>query len=77
MPTPEPSPGFKRAQRAALFGARAGLAGGFAVFSADVAGVFVPRQHVWWAYGLVGGTTVMVFWWVWGRVFKNIGLVVR
>jgi len=27
--------------------------------------------------GLVGGAMVMVCWWCWGRVFRNVGLVVK
>ena len=77
MPSPEPSHGFKRLQRATLFGARAGLTGGFAVLSADVAGTLVPRQHVWWTYGIVGGTMAMLLWWAWGRLFKKSGFVVE
>jgi hypothetical protein len=56
---------------------RAGLSGGFAAISADLASLILARQHAWWACGVVGGTMVMVYWWVWGRIFKNVGLTVE
>ena len=77
MPKPEPSPGFKRLQRAALRAARAGLSGGFAVISTKGAVMLTPAQHTRWVYPLVGGTMVMLYWWVWGKIFKNVGLVVE
>ena len=58
-------------------GARAGLSAAFAVISADLALMLVPRQHAWWACGVVAGTMVMVYWWVWGRIFRNVGLVLK
>jgi hypothetical protein len=77
MSTPEPSPGFKCLQKVSLRAARAGLSGGFAVITADLAWLLVPRQHAWWACGVVGGTMVMVYWWVWGKIFKNVGLTAK
>lgn len=77
MPTAEPSPGYKRLQKAALLGARAGLSGGFAVISAEAASFFVPAPYAWLVYAVTGGTMALVYWWVWGRVFKNVGLVVK
>jgi hypothetical protein len=77
MPTTEPSPSFKRFQRSLLRAARAGLSGGFAAISADLASWFVPARYAWLAYAVVGGTMVMVYWWVWGRIFRNVGLVVE
>ena len=77
MATPTPSPGFKRLQAATLRAARAGLSGGFAVITADLTWMVAPRQHAWWACGVVGGTMVLVYWWVWGRIFRNVGLVVK
>lgn len=77
MPTTEPSPSFKRFQRSLLRAARAGLSGGFAAISAELAVMLVPRQHAWLAYALVGATMCMVYWWVWGRIFRNVGLVVE
>jgi hypothetical protein len=77
VPSPEPSPSFKRFQKATLRAARAGLSGGFAVMSAEAASFFAPAQHAWLVYAATGGTMVMVYWWVWGKVFKNAGLVVE
>jgi hypothetical protein len=59
--TEEPSPGFKNLFRAGLRAARAGLSAGFAVISSDLAWMLVPRQHAWWACGVVGGTMVVVW----------------
>ncbi|MBN2575794.1 MAG: hypothetical protein JXP73_14605 [Deltaproteobacteria bacterium] len=77
MPTPEPSPSFTRLQKAALLGARAGLSAGFAVISAEAASYFVPASYAWLVYAVTGGTMTIVYWWVWGRVFRNVGLVVK
>ena len=48
----------------------AGLVGPAASF-------FAPAQHAWLVYAVVGGTMVMAYWWCWGKVFKNVGLVVE
>jgi len=77
VPSPEPAPAFKRLQKATLRAARAGLSGGFAAISAELAVMLVRRQHAWLAYALVGATMCMVYWWVWGRIFRNVGLVVE
>jgi hypothetical protein len=73
---PEPSPEFKRAFRTVVRGVRALLSVGFAAISADLARMLVPHRHAWWACGVVG-TMVTVYCWVWGRVFRNVGLVVK
>jgi hypothetical protein len=89
MPTPEPSPGFKRLQKAALLGARAGLSGGFAVISAEAASYFVPPPYTWLVYAVTGGTMTVVAGQTLGlritdrvfaadrRIFRNVGLVVK
>jgi hypothetical protein len=60
MSAPEPSPEFKRDLRTVVGGARAWLSVAFAIISADLVLMLVPRQHAWWACGVVGGTMVMV-----------------
>jgi phosphate/sulfate permease len=77
MSAPEPSPEFKRDLRTVVRDARTVLSVGFAAISADLAWLLVPQQHAWWACGVVAGTMVMVYWWVWGRIFRNVGLVVE
>ena len=77
MPVPEPSPGFKRLQKATLRAARVGLAGGFAVISADLAVMLAPERYAWLAFAVTGGTMSVVYWWVWGRIFRNLGCTVK
>jgi len=77
MSAPEPSPPFKLLQKSLLRAARAGLSAGFAVISADLAVMLVPRQYTYLAFAVVGGTMCLVYWWCWGRIFRNTGLVVK
>ena len=71
------SPGFKRLLRRCLFGARGGLAIAFAMVSSELASWLTPARYAWLAYALVGATMVIVYWWVWGKIFKNVGLTVK
>ena len=71
------SPGYKRLLRGCLYGARFGLTGGFAVVSAELASWLTPARYAWLAYAMVGATMAVIYWWVWGRIFKNVGLTVE
>lgn len=71
------SPEYKRLLRLALRGARFGLTGGFAMVSAELASWLTPPRYAWLAYALAGATMCMVYWWVWGKIFKNVGLTVE
>jgi len=70
------SPESRRTIRLVLRGARFGLTGGFALISATLASCFVPPSYAWLAYTLVGATMTLVYWWVWGKIFRNVGLTV-
>jgi hypothetical protein len=74
MPVPEPSPSFKRLLRASVFGIRAGLSGGLAVASADAASLCASGRYAWLVYAVTGGTMAMLFWWVFGRILKRVGV---
>ena len=71
------SPEYKRLLRGCLYGARGGLAIAFAMVSAELASWLTPARYAWLAYALVGATMVIVYWWVWGKIFKNVGLTVK
>lgn len=71
------SPGYKRLLRLCLFGARGGLSIGFAITSATLASWLAPARYAWLAYAIAGATMVLVYWWVWGRIFRNVGLKVE
>ena len=71
------SPESRRTIRLVLWGARFGLTGAFALISATVASCLVPLSYAWLVYALVGATMCLVYWWVWGRIFKNVGLTVE
>ena len=71
------SPEFKGVLRFLLRGARFGLTGGSAVVSAELASWLVPARFAWLVYALVGSTMCIVYWWVWGKIFKNVGLTVE
>ena len=71
------SPGYKRLLRGCLFSARGGLSIGSAICSATLASWVAPARYAWVAFALVGATMVLVYWWVWGKVFKNVGLKVE
>jgi hypothetical protein len=77
MKDADTSPEFKRVLRFLLRGARFGLSGGFAVVSAELASWLVPARHAWLAYALVGATMAVIYWWTWGKIFKNVGLTVE
>ena len=67
-------PRFKRLLRICLFSTRGGLAIGFAMVSAELASWLTPARYAWIAYAIVGATMTVVYWWVWGTIFKNVGL---
>jgi len=71
------SPGFKRLLRRCLFGARGGLSVGFAISSATLGSWLTPSRYAWLAFALVGASMSVVYWWVWGKIFKNVGLTVK
>jgi hypothetical protein len=71
------SPNFKRLLRTVLRAARFGLSGGFSLVSAELASWLVPARFAWITYALVGATMFVVYWWCWGKIFKNVGLVVE
>ena len=72
------SPEYKRLLRLALRGARFGLTGGSSLASAELASWFDRTDAMpWLAYALVGATMCIVYWWVWGKIFKNVGLTVE
>ena len=71
------SPGFKRLLRLCLFGARGGLSVGFAIFSATLGSWLAPARYAWLAFALVGATMSVIYWWVWGKIFKNVGLKIN
>ena len=77
MKDADPSPSFKRLLRVCLFSTRGGLAIGFAMVSAELASWLTPARYAWIAYALVGATMSVVYWWVWGRIFRNVGLKVE
>ena len=71
------SPGYKRLLRGCLYGARFGLTGGFSLVSAELASLISPARYAWLVYALVGATMVIIYWWTWGRIFKDVGLTVK
>jgi hypothetical protein len=71
------SPEYKRLLRGCLFGARGGLSVGFAIASATLGSWLTPARYGWLAFALIGSTMSVVYWWVWGRIFKNVGLTVE
>ena len=77
MKDAESSPEFKRVLRFLLRCARFGLTGGFAVVSAEFASWLTSARYAWLAYSLVCSTMCIVYWWVWGKIFKNVGLTVE
>jgi hypothetical protein len=72
----DPSSLMNRTQRSLLRAARAALSAGFAVISGDLAAMLAPGQ-AWWLWGVTAGTMIFVYWWTWGRIFKNVGLVAK
>ena len=71
------SPEYKRLLRGCLFGARGGLSVGLAIASATLGSWLTPARYGWLAFALIGSTMSVVYWWVWGRIFKNVGLTVE
>jgi hypothetical protein len=53
------------------------LTGASSLASAELASWFTPPRYAWLAFALVGATMCIVYWWVWGKVFKNVGLTVE
>ena len=77
MKDAEFSPGYKRLLRGCLTGARGGLSVGFAISSATLALWLDSARNAWIAFAIAGATMSVVYWWVWGRIFKSLGLTVR
>jgi hypothetical protein len=47
------------------------------MISAELASWLTPAGYAWIAYALVGATMSVVYWWAWGRIFRNVGLKVE
>jgi hypothetical protein len=74
MKNANPSPEFKRLLRFFLRAARFGLTAGFSLVVAELASWLTSARYARLTYVLVGATMSIVYWWVWGRIFKNMGL---
>jgi hypothetical protein len=77
MSAAEPVPESKHLRRSVLRAAPLALSAGFAIVVADLASLLMPPDLRWVVFGGLGGALFVAYWWCWGRVFKNVGLLVK